>query len=223
MVCTQRAPVAISLLLAAFLSANTSLAQPSSENSAASSTLTRKIVSIPIAKREVFFVLAPGFPIQPSSLKREATSYQATFYPSGNNEKNWGDQVRLLVLQGHLKGVENPANTLLVDVLAERAKSHCPDSFFFTPSPARSSVRVSAVWGCKGNREQQKHTVMGYYVVVLGEEDSYVLMREHRTSYLSESPLPSDEVIESWKKDTDTLTICPIGGELCGKLGEVPR
>ena len=180
------------------------------------------VISIPVAKREVLFALPQDFPIQPSASVREADSYQAIFYPTGATEKNWSERIRLLVLQGHLKDVQNPANSLLVDVLAERAKSHCPSDFFIQLAPARSSVRVSAVFGCKGNVEEKKHTVMGYYLVVLGEEDSYVLMRERRISYQSEALLPSKAVVDVWKKETDTLTICPIGDLLCGKLGAVP-
>ena len=217
---SERAP-GRAVLLAALLSAGL-MALPAGAQESTADLPPESIVTLPVIRSDVVFRIPRGFLVRPGVVDRKPTSYQAIFYPLGHTTDNWSERLRLLVVRGHLKDTATPAQALL-DTLISQSRAACLSDMSVIPEATTTPARAAALWICKGSAEQKRNTLSGYYHVALGEDDSYILMREQRIASTAASLLPSEEEVHKWKKDTDTLNICPLGGAPCGPLGEVPR
>ncbi len=168
--------------------------------------------SVAIGSNEAFFALPQGFPPTPSTIAEEPSGYQAVYFPPGHHEGNWTEKLRLMRMPGQIIGAngENPAQALLA-ALAERVKVACPAEFFFTAYPTGNSRRAAAHMGCKGNRARETFAIHGYYNVLLGADSSYILSRERRLPANAATLQLGAGVLERWRKEADSLTICRKG------------
>lgn len=165
----------------------------------------------PVFENKVYFALPDGFGKEPVFMDAGPKMTRANFYPEGQTQQNWTEDIRVVGYPGIPPNTTTPAKFAL-DNLSNSLRNSCPIDFIYEPAVQTNEKRASAVMGCRKLGGTQDKSVLGYYLIVQGERHMYLVTHETRLGALApKAALPKS--LPLWQTQIDRTIVCDRGAE----------